>query len=187
VNAKIKGDRPQVWPWIFLGTILLSAISSIEAQEPAMTLPKRGVATYAPKPEYSFEARSHWLEGSGVFELTVGPDGTVESVRVAKSTGHRESDESAMAAFRHWRFKPGAVAPKVKIPMEFTLAGLRPSGINAALRAEKDGHPPPGRKSSWRKHWEECIAAWNAYHRTDYEEYFRKQRKALGLADIDKL
>jgi TonB family protein len=184
---KFTGNRSGVWEWILFGTILLRAISSIEAQGTATRLPKQGVATYAPKPDYSFEARSHWLEGRGVFELTVRPDGTVDSVNIAKSTGHSELDESAMAALRQWRFKPGVVAPKVKIPMEFTLAGLRSAGIDAALRAEKDGRLPSGRKSSWREYWEECIVAWNAYHRPDYEEYFRKHRKALGLADIDKL
>ena len=136
---------------------------------------------YAPKPDYSFEARSHWLEGSGVFSLSVGPDGIVQSVDVSKSTGHSELDRSAVAALRQWRFKPGSTAPKVKIPIEFTLAGLRPHGIDLALQAEKQGNSPPGGNSTWREYWEKCISGWNAYHRLDYGQYFRQRRKALGL------
>lgn len=82
---------------------------------------------------------------------------------------------------------PVSFAPKVKIPTEFTLAGLRPAGIDGALRAEKQGSKPPASKPSWREYWEECISAWNAYHRPDYEEYFRKHRKQLGLTDFNKL
>jgi TonB family protein len=164
--------------FFFLGNL------TIDAQD--TSAPTHALATNAPKPDYSFEARSHWLEGRGVFLLKVRSDGTVQSVDVAKSTGHRELDQSAVAALQRWQFKPGSVTA-VKIPMEFTLAGLRPAVIDAALRAEKQGSKPPRRKSSWSEYWEGCISAWNAYHRPDYEEYFRKRRGQLGLVDLDKL
>lgn len=176
---------PNCWLSVLAALLFLSETLKIAAQE--TSAPTHTPATYAPKPDYSFEARSHWLEGRGIFSLNIRPDGTVESVDVAKSTGHPELDQSAIAAFRQWRFKPSVVAPKVKIPIEFTLAGLRPAGIDSALRAEKQGSKPPAGKSGWREYWDGCISAWNAYHRPDYEEYFRKRRKQLGLADFNKL
>jgi TonB family protein len=162
-------------------------VQPTEAQESTVGSAGRGIAIYAPKPDYSFEARSHWLEGRGVFALNVRPDGIVDNVEVEKSTGHSELDQSAITASRQWRFKPGLVAPKIKIPMEFTLAGLRPAGIDAALRAEKKGSKPPSGKSSWQEYWDGCISGWNAYHRLDYEIYFRMRRKELGLPDFNKL
>jgi hypothetical protein len=69
--------------------------------------------------------------------------------------------------------------------MEYTMAGLRPRGIDFALQAEKEGREPPDHKNStWREYWEKCLREWDAYHRPDYAEYFRKRRKALGLRDI---
>ena len=154
----------------------------IDAQESA-SAHARALAIYAPKPDYSFDARSHWVEGRGLFLLSVRPDGTVDSVQVDKSTGHRELDESAIAALEKWRFKPGIVS-HVKIPMEFTMAGLRPAGIDAALQAEKGGSPPPSGYVSWREYWQKCILLWTGYHHADYANYFHKRRKTLGLEDI---
>jgi TonB family protein len=145
----------------------------------------RAVAIYAPKPDYPLEARAHWMEGRGVFTLTVLPDGTVASVEITKSTGHHELDESAIAAFQNWRFKfpkPG-MAPQVKIPIAFTLAGLRPPGIESALQAEKRGNPPPKRSASWQEYWQQCLPAWIGSH-SEYADYFRKRRKALGLDEV---
>jgi len=79
---------------------------------------------YAPKPDYSLDARSQPLEGRGLFLLHVRPDGTVESVDVVRSTGHSELDQSGVAAFLKWRFRPGSLK-QVKIPLEFTMAGHR--------------------------------------------------------------
>jgi TonB family protein len=70
-------------------------------------LPKKEHVIYAPKPEYPFEARSLHLTGDGILVVNVRDDGTVESVDVAKSTGHSELDQSGIAAFLKWRFRPG--------------------------------------------------------------------------------
>ena len=168
---------------VVLGLLCAVVIGRVAAQDSTTTSPRHALAVYTVKPEYSFAARSHWLEGRGVFLLTVRPDGSVQSVDVLKTTGHSELDEAAVAAFRQWRFKPGAVT-KVKIPMDFTMAGLRPRGIDSALQAEKQGSRPPSGNASWREYWRKCIPLWNGYHRPDYAEYFRKHRKALGLEDI---
>jgi TonB family protein len=86
--------------------------------------PARAIATYGPRPDYPLSARSRHLQGRGIFILYVRPDGTVASVEVAKSTGHAELDESGVAAFRKWRFRPGTVK-KVNIPLAFTMQGVQ--------------------------------------------------------------
>jgi TonB family protein len=61
---------------------------------------------------------------SGIVLVDVDPSGKVTAARILKSTGVREYDESALRAFRQWRFKP-PVAPHVKIPVTFTQTGSR--------------------------------------------------------------
>jgi TonB family protein len=122
------------------------------------------------------------MEGRGVFTLAVRPDGTVASVEITKTTGHRELDQSTVAAFQNWRFQPGTVT-HVKIPIAYTLEGLRPPGIESALQAEKRGSSPAKRSASWREYWQQCLPAWTGSH-SDYGEYFRKRRKALGLDEV---
>jgi TonB family protein len=78
---------------------------------------KKALAIFAPKPKWSPD----WPDGRGVFLLSVNSEtGEVESVKVAQSTGHKVLDDSALEAFQKWRFKPGRVGPKVKIPITFS-------------------------------------------------------------------
>jgi protein TonB len=84
--------------------------------------PARAIAGYFPRPDYPLSARSRHLQGRGIFILHVRPDGTVASVEIAESTGHAELDQSGVAAFRKWRFRPGTVT-KVNIPLAFTMQG----------------------------------------------------------------
>src|SRR5207248_11702338 len=85
------------------------------------------LATYAPKPEYPEAARANGLEGSGTFLLHIRRDGTVKSIDVLKSTGHRILDQAAIAAFRQWRFRTDAeYAPLAQDPIRFTTHGVPP-------------------------------------------------------------
>ena len=74
-------------------------------------------------PAYPYAARDQHLEGSGLYRLNIKPDGTVASVTVLKSTGHRLLDDAAVDAFRQWRFRPGALHA-LKLPINFTLKGV---------------------------------------------------------------
>jgi len=81
-------------------------------------------AIYAPRPGYPYEARSRRIMGSGVCVVTVDTaSGRVTDATMAQSIGNSLLDDSALSAFRQWRFRPGAVAPKVKIPITFTMTG----------------------------------------------------------------
>ena len=166
-----------------LSLLMIAAIHHVCAQDATRSVPFHALAISAPRPDYPFEARSHWIEGRGLFTLTVRPDGSVASVEVTKSTGHRILDESAIAAFQKWRFKPGAV-DRVKMPMEFTMAGLRPQGIDSALQAESRGSQPPPGYASWSAYRSQCEHLWSGYHHSDYAAYFHKRRKAMGLEEI---
>jgi TonB family protein len=78
------------------------------------------VTTYAPRPDYPQEARSHRIEGNGVCVVSVDASGSVTNVSMARSTGSPLLDKSVLRTVRTWRFKPGTVG-KVSVPIEFTL------------------------------------------------------------------
>ena len=80
------------------------------------------VTSYAPRPEYPQEARSHRIAGSGVCVVSVDASGNVTSASMAQSTGSPLLDTSALRTVRTWKFKPGTVS-KVSVPIEFTKEG----------------------------------------------------------------
>ena len=83
----------------------------------------KALATYAPRPQYPYEARSRHVTGSGVCVVEVDPgSGSVSSASMSQSLGNPILDNAAVSAFRQWRFKPGTVS-KVKIPITFTMTG----------------------------------------------------------------
>jgi periplasmic protein TonB len=83
----------------------------------------KALATYAPPPQYPYEARSRSITGRGVcvVEINAG-SGSVTSASMASSIGNPMLDNAALSAFRRWRFKPGSVS-KVRIPITFTTTG----------------------------------------------------------------
>src|SRR4051794_6481493 len=84
----------------------------------------KAVAINAPKPEYPYEARSRHQTGSGVALLSVdSASGNVTDASMAQSIGSPILDQATLSAFRRWRFAPGKCAPKVKVPITFTMTG----------------------------------------------------------------
>src|SRR5947207_15105375 len=84
----------------------------------------KAVAVFAPKPDYPYEARSRHQTGSGVAVLSVDTgSGAVTDVTMAQSIGSPILDNSTVSGFRRWRFQPGKVAPKVKVPITYTMTG----------------------------------------------------------------
>ena len=82
-------------------------------------------ALQAPKPNYPYEARQHHITGSGAAILDVDPlTGSVIHANLIESTGSPILDNSAMSAFRRWRFKTGTPSP-VKVPFTFTMFGAQ--------------------------------------------------------------
>ncbi len=84
----------------------------------------KAVAMYAPRPAYPYEARAHHITGSGVCVLTVDvASGNVTEAVMAQSIGSPILDDSTISAFKRWRFRPNSVAPRVKVPITFTMSG----------------------------------------------------------------
>ena len=81
------------------------------------------LATYAPMPQYLFQARAKHLQGTGKVRLDVDRrTGHVTSARMLQSTGHQILDDEALKAFRAWRFQTGSVSV-VRIPVRFVVPG----------------------------------------------------------------
>ena len=84
----------------------------------------KAVAIFAPKPEYPYEARSRHVTGSGVAVLSVDTaSGNVTEASMAQSIGSPILDNSTVTTFRRWRFQPGKCAPRVKVPITYTMTG----------------------------------------------------------------
>ena len=84
----------------------------------------KAVAIFAPKPDYPYEARSRHQTGSGVAVLSVDTaSGNVTDASMAQSIGSPILDNATVSTFRRWRFRPGACAPKVKVPITYTMTG----------------------------------------------------------------
>ena len=84
----------------------------------------KAVAIFAPKPDYPYEARSRHVTGSGVCVLSVDvSSGNVTDASMAQSIGNPILDNATTSTFRRWRFRAGQVAPKVKVPITYTMTG----------------------------------------------------------------
>jgi len=77
-------------------------------------------------PVYPLLARRRNYEGTVLLDVLVRQDGTVGSIRLTRSSGHRSLDQSAMRGVRTWTFHPGkrggeAVEMWIKVPIRFRL------------------------------------------------------------------
>lgn len=75
-------------------------------------------------PRYPREALSRDIGGTVRVRATVAPDGRVERMEVAESSGNRYLDRAAMEAVRRWTFKPATrngqpVSADVVVPLDF--------------------------------------------------------------------
>lgn len=83
-------------------------------------------AVYSPPPAYRPEWAKQGLSGKGVVLVTIeARGGKVTTARMLTSTGHKQLDDAAIAAYSQWCFKPGT-GSQVKIPIEFTSGGKPP-------------------------------------------------------------
>jgi TonB family protein len=62
------------------------------------------------KPIYPLLSRRQEEEGTVLLSILVKADGTAETVQVKQSSGYPLLDESALAAVRHWRFRPAMIS-----------------------------------------------------------------------------
>ena len=92
-------------------------------------------------PKYSDDAMRAGIQGVVELEVVVLPNGTVGTVRVAKSLDATLGlDDEAVAAARQWLFKPGTIKDTgrpvpviVTIILEFRLGGEAPNQVMAPV------------------------------------------------------
>jgi len=76
-------------------------------------------------PEYPYEDRARYHQGDGLFRIVLDPKtGLITQVTVIKSTGFASLDNSAIAAIRKWRWKPGRWKA-VDMPIRFSMTSRR--------------------------------------------------------------
>jgi periplasmic protein TonB len=106
----------------------LTPIKALQAADRPSTMSistAKALATYAPRPQYPYQARSRHITGTGVCVVEVDAgSGSVTRASMASSSGKPVLDKAALSAFRQWRFKPGSVS-KVRIPITFTMTGVQ--------------------------------------------------------------
>lgn len=56
--------------------------------------------------------------------------------------------------------------------------------IDLGLAEEQRGERPLGRAKTWRQHWESSISLWRRSNHSEYEHYFMRRRKQIGLKDL---
>jgi protein TonB len=96
------------------------------ATGPASMSGAKVAAVFSPKPEYPYEARRQKKTGSGVCVLTIDvPSGSVTDAEMTQSTGTPILDSATTSAFKRWRFRPNSVAPKVRVPITYTMTGAQ--------------------------------------------------------------
>jgi len=57
-------------------------------------------------PRYPIESRRKREQGTVLLALTVGRDGCVENIRIARSSGFDRLDKAALDAVKRWRWRP---------------------------------------------------------------------------------
>ena len=77
-----------------------------------------------PAPRYPQTAMRRGIGGSVRVQATVAPDGSVERLELAGSSGNRDLDRAALEAVRRWTFKPATrngqpTTSTVIVPLEF--------------------------------------------------------------------
>ncbi len=81
-----------------------------------------------PAPRYPVESRHLREQGTVTIKVLVSPEGVVQELKLAESSGHSRLDKAALSAVRNWRFAPAKQAGKpvaawVIVPIPFVLKG----------------------------------------------------------------
>lgn len=79
-----------------------------------------------PAPTYPSLSRRLREEGLVVLEILILSNGNVGEIRLKTSSGFKRLDEAAMAAVKHWRYRPATQGDKAidfwyELPLEFNL------------------------------------------------------------------
>lgn len=81
-------------------------------------------ATSSPPVPFPEAAQKANLTGSGLYELRIDKSGRVTEVAAVKSSGQKVLDQTALATFKKWRFKPGSFT-RVRVPVSWSVNRVR--------------------------------------------------------------
>jgi TonB family protein len=100
------------------------SLSPVEVTSPWIPVPPS--LKQAPKPPYPEGARVRGEQGTVLILVRVRSDGTVDDVKLRKSSGTTALDEAAVKGARVWTFVPARRGPNpieawVEVPVEFKL------------------------------------------------------------------
>lgn len=106
-----------------------TAQRGVQEPAPADTEPSAigyGARTAVPYPRESLKARE---QGTVMLLVLVGVDGSVDDIRIERSSGFARLDHAARDAVKQWRFNParhGGLAERAwaKVPISFNLSNL---------------------------------------------------------------
>ena len=114
---------PRRFTLLLLAITIFLAVSRVATAQVTVSGERKALAVYAPRPAYPSEAREKHLTGRGIVLVNVDSStGNATSAQMLTSTGYKILDDSALEAFRQWRFKPGGQR-KVRIPINFVMQG----------------------------------------------------------------
>ncbi len=71
--------------------------------------------------EYPAVARQMEIQGRVVVRVSIGADGSVQSTRIAHSSGYEVLDRAAVRGITTWRFPKTASGADLEVPVRFTL------------------------------------------------------------------
>ena len=78
------------------------------------------------RPKYPDLAWDRSYEGKGILEVEINENGTVDFIRIEKSSGYSVLDKAAIKAIRKWKYIPAkkgnrSIRSKLMVPFEFKL------------------------------------------------------------------
>lgn len=131
-------SRVLICAFALFSSVLLA--TSAASADPSTVVPTIDVSKPNLMPAYPAIARVRGEKGTAVVFVQVSETGAVIEVKLGKSSGYQDLDNSALAAVRDWHFHPaitdGKPAAKwTAVGVSFTLAGVRnvPEDIDAEL------------------------------------------------------
>lgn len=102
-----------------------AAAAPVPAPASLSSAPKRDLTANlieATPPRYPIDSRRAREQGTVLLNVTVGSDGRVVEISVARSSGYDRLDRAALSAVKHWRWAASEVIKGV-IPIPFVLQG----------------------------------------------------------------
>lgn len=131
--------RLPTWFAVPLMTALLAGCQRTPVEpENAPPAPTPPMAQDTPPPYYPPELACRQIGGQTVLDVSLAANGLPVKVSVARSSGVKALDDSALAAVRDWKFKAATVrgrpaSSKLQVPVTFNPPNPPPDECNQYL------------------------------------------------------